>query len=70
MAVGDSLPMTREYEHTRKTAILSRKIRNLISDFLTHKFSDTFKVLNHSARKWFKFSNLNWYHWKEVDQDR
>ena len=44
---------------TIQTAILSRKIRNLIRNFLTYKFPNTFKVLNHSARKWFKSSNLN-----------
>ena len=30
---------------TRKTAIISREIRNLISHFLTHKFSNRHKVL-------------------------
>ena len=26
----------------------------------SYKFSNTLKVLNHSVRKWFKSSNLNW----------
>ena len=57
MTAGDCLFMTKDYNNTRKTAILSRKIRNLIRYFLTDKFSNTFKDLKHSARKRFKSSN-------------
>ena len=45
MAAGDCLLMTGEYDHMRKTAIISREIRNLMSHFLTHKFSNRHKVL-------------------------
>ena len=38
MAAGDCLPMTGEYDHMRKTAIISREIRNLMSHFLTQIF--------------------------------
>ena len=45
MAAGDCLLMTREFDHIRKTAIISLEIRNLISHFLTNWFSNTHKVL-------------------------
>ena len=35
------------------------KLEILVRDFLTYKFSNTLKVLNHFAGKWFKSSNLN-----------
>ena len=45
MASADCLLMTRQYDHIRKSAIISREIRNLISHFLTYKFSNRRKVL-------------------------
>ena len=45
MAAGDCLLMTRDCDHMRKTAIISREIRNLISHFLINKFSNEHKVL-------------------------
>ena len=45
MAAGDCLLMTRECDHVRKTAIISREIRNVTSHLLTQKFSNRHKVL-------------------------
>ena len=45
LAAGDCLLMTRKYGHMRKIAIISREIRNLIINFLKHKFSKRHTVL-------------------------